>query len=88
MAIDRAGSGICIEDATLDVIRGQRAGEHYTQGLCDIWWVGGFEIKDLEPGVEMTLRISAPGYIPTELTVTPVASYVYQAMIVMLDRAR
>jgi len=32
---------------------------------------GGFEFKNLAPGVEMTLRAEAPGYTPKEVTVVP-----------------
>lgn len=80
-------NGICIEDAVLDIVSGQRAGEHYApQGFCDAWWIGGFELRDLEPGVDLTLRFSAPGYASTEWTVAPVASYSYKATIIQLSK--
>ena len=65
-------SGICILDATIQVIAGQAAGQIATQSeRCDAWSDGGVIFKDLTPGVEMTLRASVPGYVPQEKTVVP-----------------
>jgi hypothetical protein len=70
MAVDR--SGICIAGATVEVIGGQRAGTTMTQsGACDAWWFAEIEFVGLTPGVEMTLRVSAPGYSPQVITVIP-----------------
>jgi|RhiMetdeSRZDD1v2_1073273.scaffolds.fasta_scaffold2485797_1 hypothetical protein len=74
-------SGVCIEGATVRVVRGQRAGESMTQTTpCDAWSFGGFTFRDLTPGVEMTLRASAPGYADEEQTVRP-SSGPQQAML-------
>ena len=65
-------SGICILGATIDVIAGQATGQSATQTEgCDAWWVPEIEFKDLTPGVEMTLRASAPGYLPQTKTIVP-----------------
>jgi hypothetical protein len=65
-------SGICIRDATIQVIAGQAVGQIATQNEeCDAWSDGGVIFKDLTPGVEMTLRASASGYAPQEKTVVP-----------------
>lgn len=66
-------SGICIVDATVTVVRGQRVGETIKQETpCDAWgYGGGFEFKNLTPGAEMTLRTSATGYVSEEVTVVP-----------------
>ncbi len=70
MAVD--ASGICIVGATVEVIGGQRAGTTMTQsGACDAWWFAEIEFVGLTPGVEMTLRVSAPGYSPQVVTVIP-----------------
>ena len=67
------GSGVCIKNATVEVVRGQRTGETITQEPCDVWdFGGGFELKNLTPGVEMTLRASAPGYVTKDFVITPV----------------
>ena len=66
-------SGVCIEGATVRVVRGQRAGESRTQTTpCATWDIeGGFEFRGLTAGVEMTVRASAPGYVDEEQTVIP-----------------
>jgi hypothetical protein len=57
------------------VVRGQGAGQSVAQETpCASWdWEGGFEFKDLTPGVEMTIQVSAPGYAVLERTVVPSA---------------
>ena len=66
-------SGVCIEGATVRVVRGQRAGESRMQTTpCATWdSEGGFAFIGLTPGVEMTLRASATGYADEEQTLTP-----------------
>jgi len=66
-------SGICIDGATVTVVRGQSLGQSITQTTpCDAWaYDGGFVFNNLTPGVEMTLRTSAVGYAPVEKTVVP-----------------
>lgn len=68
-----ADSGVCIVGATVQVVRGQGIGQNITQTTpCDVWaYDGGAVFKDLTPGVEMTLRASAAGYVPQEKTVVP-----------------
>jgi hypothetical protein len=72
MVVGEDGSGLCILDATVEVVAGQGLGQRATQSEpCDIWWVGGVEFKNLTAGVEITLRASASGYVPEEKTVIP-----------------
>ncbi len=72
MVVGERGGGLCILDATVEVVAGQGLGQRATQSEpCDIWWVGGVEFKNLTPGVEMTLRASASGYAPEEKTIIP-----------------
>jgi hypothetical protein len=68
-----APSGGCIEGATVQVVGGQGLGQSITQTTpCDAWaYDGGFEFKDLTPGVAMTLRASAPGWSTQENTFVP-----------------
>jgi hypothetical protein len=68
-------SGACIENATVQVVSGQRQGESQVQDpACDAWgYGGGFLFKDLTPGVPMTLRASAPGWTTQEQTFMPFA---------------
>ena len=65
--------GACIVGATVEVVRGQGLGQSITQTTpCDAWGDdGGVVFKDLTPGVEMTLRASASGYVAQEKTVVP-----------------
>jgi hypothetical protein len=71
MIIDR--SGVCIAGASARVLEGQRAGETRMQETpCDAWaYSGGFEFDSLKAGTPMRLRISAPGYVDLDSTVTP-----------------
>ena len=66
-------SGVCIEDAMVEVVCGQAKGQSVMQETpCDAWgYYGGFVFNDLVPGVEMTLRASAPGWSTEEQTVVP-----------------
>ena len=70
-------SGVCIEGATVRVVRGQRAGDSRTQMTpCATWdSEGGFAFNGLTPGVEMTLRASATGYADEEQTLTPSSGF-------------
>ena len=70
MVVDE--NGICIKDATIEVVDGQAVGQRLTQTEpCNAWWVTDLVFKDLTPGVKMTLRASATGYAPQEKTVVP-----------------
>ena len=66
-------SGVCIDGATVQVVRGQRVGQSVAQTTpCDAWSYGnGFALDDLMPGIEMTLRASARGWSTCEKTVVP-----------------
>jgi hypothetical protein len=66
-------TGACIVGASVQVLDGQRAGESMTQETpCDAWgYSGGFEFDSLTPGVPMTLRASAQGYVDRDTTVYP-----------------
>jgi len=72
-------SGSCILNARIEVVQGQRLGETMTQDTpCGYWdYAGGFEFKNLTPGIGMTLRASAPGYVAKDVTVVPARSGVY-----------
>jgi hypothetical protein len=71
MVVDEGGT--CIDGATIQVVRGQRAGVSVPQTTpCDAWaYDGGVFFKDLTPGEAMTLRATAPGWAPLEMTVVP-----------------
>jgi hypothetical protein len=66
-------NGGCIPRATVQVVRGQSAGQSVEQETpCGAWdYDGGFFFRNLVPGVAMTFRLSAPGYVDLEETVTP-----------------
>jgi hypothetical protein len=66
-------AGVCIAGASATVVRGQGLGQSAKQSTpCDAWaYDGGFVFRDLTPGVEMTIRASAPGYVSQELIVVP-----------------
>lgn len=71
MVVDE--SGTCIVDATATVVAGQRLGQSINQITpCNVWsYYGGFLFVGLTPGIEMTLRVAAPGYAPEERIITP-----------------
>lgn len=82
MVVDR--SGVCITGATAQVERGRTLDAAVTQDPnCDAWaYGGGFTLERLEPGVEITLLVSAPGYASREVQVTPVMD---QRAIVVIE---
>jgi len=87
MAVERHGGGLCIADATLEIVSGPGAGRTFRQDEpCDVWWINGFFVTNLPAGVEVTFRVSAPGYLPVDVTVTPVVSSPLRAMIIELSR--
>jgi hypothetical protein len=88
-AIVAEDSGICIPDATVQVVAGQARGQSGTQTEpCDVWGYGdGITFKDLTPGAGMTLRASAPGYTAQERAVVP-SSGPTSAEIFVLSRTR
>ena len=79
-------SGACIRDAEVEAIAGQAVGAVMPQDTpCDVWaYGGGFYFKDLTPGIAITIRASAPGYGPREMTVMPFTGG-YKALAVTLD---
>ena len=79
-------SGTCIRDARIEAIAGQAVGDVMPQETpCSVWdYSGGFSFKDLKPGIAITIRAFAPGYVPRELTVMPFTGS-YQALEVKLN---
>ena len=71
MAVGKDGG--CIPGATFTVVSGQSyVGEVITQQTpCGVWDYGdvGIMLRGLTPGVAMTLRASAAGYLTVERTV-------------------
>ena len=71
MAVGKDGG--CIPGATFTVVSGQSyVGEVITQQTpCGVWDYGdvGIMLRRLTPGVAMTLRASAAGYLTVERTV-------------------
>ena len=68
-------SGVCIDRAKATVVRGQGVGKSVEQVTpCGAWDSdGGIVFRDLTPGVALTLRVSAPGYVVQERTVVPLS---------------
>jgi hypothetical protein len=65
-------SGACISEATVEVVSGQARGRRVGQAPCNYWgYGGGFVFDSLAPGLEMTLRATAPGYREETLTARP-----------------
>ena len=65
--------GGCLEGVTVSVIAGQARGRSVVQATpCGMWdYGGGFLFKHLMPGEPMTIRASAPGYVPKDTTLVP-----------------
>ncbi len=86
-----ADSAICVERATIQIVGAQGAGEAVPQETpCDYWsYYGGVLLKNLTPGVEVTLRGAAPGYTPREMSFLPFpSSGRYEAVVIELSKAR
>ena len=65
-------SPFCLKGAVVSVVSGQGAGQSLVQDPnCYHWEEMGFEFKNLTPGVAMTIRVSAPGYVTKDTTVVP-----------------
>jgi hypothetical protein len=69
-------SGACLVGGTVVVVAGQAAGKSQVQQTpCDVWgYGGGFTFNALTPGMSMTLRASAPGYVTRDIDVAPSSS--------------
>jgi hypothetical protein len=71
----RDQGGMCIEDATVTIIGGERNGEVFRQATPCSWdeelgeLEGGFEIRNLTSGEALTLRAGAPGYVSRDASV-------------------
>ena len=66
--------GFCIPGGSVRVVRGQLAGETRVQDNlpCSVWDYGmGVFFFELEPGVEMTITASAPGYADQTVSFHP-----------------
>ena len=85
MAVGAAGG--CVADATIEVVSGQGVGQGAAQVTpCSVWdSEGGVTFTGLIPGVQMTLRASAPGYAPHEVTVSPTSG---GQMATIIDMSR
>jgi hypothetical protein len=84
-------SGVCIQGATVQVVAGQALGRSETQkdGTCNTWdLVGGIAFTELVPGVELTLRASAAGYLPQEKVVVPRSGFPLSLVIITLSRSQ
>jgi hypothetical protein len=71
MVVDE--NGVCIPNATVRVVQGQALDTSAAQTIpCDAWaYDGGFLLRNLTPGLSMTIRASAPGYLSLTKTITP-----------------
>ena len=77
---------VCIPDAMVEVVRGQAQGQRMTQRTpCDLYDAPGFVLSGLSPGVEMTLRASAPGWSTEEKTFVP-HSGLQPSVFIMLEK--
>ena len=84
-------SGGCIEGATIQIVRAEGAGEAIPQSTpCDAWgYDGGLLLKDLTPGVKLTLRGAASGYAPSEMSFLPFPMPgSYRAVFITLSKAQ
>ena len=71
-------SGTCLLGATVRVTGGGAPGRTATQDKpCSVWDYGdlGAVLKDLTPGVAVTVLVSASGHVPRELTLIPPSAH-------------
>ena len=88
-AVVVARHGGCVPDATVRVVGGQQARDSLTQvTACGPWDYDGssFVFRGLAPGVALTLRASAPGYVAKEVTVLPDVVVPVAAVIIELSK--
>jgi hypothetical protein len=73
VVFEGGGSGLCIPEATVEIVRGQGLGRRLTQSTlrCDTWDPDGVIFDGLNEGDALTLRASAWGYAAKETTVVP-----------------
>lgn len=86
VVLERNGSGACILDARVEIVRGQGVGRSVTQtAQCSYWDPDDkAEFNGLIMGEELTLRASAEGYATMEITTLPMRSG--SALVVALSR--
>ena len=80
-------SNSCVIGATIEIERGQAPGQRITQLWCPDWWSA--ETWITFSGVEeipLTLRVSAPGYVTTDMIVVPLRRVPPDAVFVRLAR--
>jgi hypothetical protein len=67
------GGGICVRDATVEIVTGQGLGRRIAQANECSYWDPDYDamFEELVEGVELTMRASAPGYATEEKTVVP-----------------
>jgi carboxypeptidase family protein len=82
-------AGACIENATVEASRGQAQGQRIVQVTpCDVWaYDGGFVFKDLTPGVQITVRASAPGWSTEEKTFVAGEQGTGKAVVIELKKS-
>ena len=84
-------SGVCIDGATIQIVRAEGAGEPIPQKTpCGAWDDdGGLLLKDLTPGVELTLLGAASGYARREMSFLPFQiPGSYRAVFITLSKAQ
>jgi len=87
MVLAADGDGACIRDATVRLVSSQGEGQPLVQETpCDVWSHGGFQFKDLKPGVAITIRAVAPGYAMKDTTFVPSTYSSQTAMWIVLFR--
>ena len=63
-------SGICLENATVELRYGLESQSVPQVTPCAVWdYDGGALFKDLAPGLDVTVRSSVTGYVPQEKAV-------------------
>ena len=72
MVFPEIGYGGCIVGAKVEIVAGQAIGQSGTvpEG-CDYWSGEGVFFRGLIAGIPVTVRASAPGYLPQEITIMP-----------------
>lgn len=76
----------CVIGARVELINGPRAGTAFVQTVCGFWDYGddiGYSFHDLPVGMSVTVRATAQGYKPAEMTAAPTNPYSYTNLIVL-----
>ncbi len=88
VVIEEGGTGECIPGVTVEIVSGEGLGKSLKQTTPCSYWDPDYDLffRGLTPDAVLTLRASASGYAPKEVTVVPI--FAGPAVAIELSRIR